>query len=393
MVSIADMHLFFANHQNSDFGRPFLLDGQMRWRLAPNHFLFDISRIDGATSSPNTWRAYAYHLLDWFRFLEAANLEWDKVRERHLAEYRNVLYTKPSDHTGRQLTRGTVNGRLGSICLFYQFAVNQGYLNKLPYSFKEVRLNRNVGLAPIGYSSKMGRVNRLMLPTYEQEFEVPPNDQVGQFIQRFAGKQSWRNKLMAEILWLTGMRRCEVCSMSIHQVPEDPFSLAQSVKKILITGKGGKLRWINFPVRLLRGISRYVALVRTPTLKRNRVDTDNLWVAASGQSLRPAGLNKAFSVNARRCNIELTPHLLRHSYAVNRLLYLESKGIKGALKLLQLELGHSSISTTGRYLHLTDKMRGEVISSHQEFIDQLTKHLRVDEQMLRNSNSPSVSNR
>jgi integrase len=62
------------------------------------------------------------------------------------------------------------------------------------------------------------------------------------------------------------------------------------------------------------------------------------------------------------------PHLLRHFFACHRLRYLSGLGLGDPLGQLQRELGHSQITTTLRYLHLTDELRVRIASEHQEFV-------------------------
>jgi integrase len=63
--------------------------------------------------------------------------------------------------------------------------------------------------------------------------------------------------------------------------------------------------------------------------------------------------------------------MLRHCYAVERLAYLQDIGAPNPLKTLQLELGHASMATTERYLHLTERMRSDLIAVHNSFVDRL----------------------
>jgi site-specific recombinase XerD len=75
--------------------------------------------------------------------------------------------------------------------------------------------------------------------------------------------------------------------------------------------------------------------------------------------------------NEEVTGLGITPHLLRHSFAVNRLRYLQDRKINSALKILQGELGHSHLYTTQIYLHETDIMRAEVVAEHAGFIERL----------------------
>jgi site-specific recombinase XerD len=61
----------------------------------------------------------------------------------------------------------------------------------------------------------------------------------------------------------------------------------------------------------------------------------------------------------------------RHAHAVERLSYLQEIGAPNPLKTVQMELGHASMATTERYLHVTERMRAEVIETHNSFVDRL----------------------
>ena len=362
------MELFFTEGEQR---RPFILDAEMRWMVSVNHFLREVSVVSGKTVSPLTWRAYAYHLLDFLNFCEKIGRGWSEILEMHLSEYRNALSATPSPLTKRYLTRETINGRLGTACLFYKFALRKRYIEQLPFSLEEVRISRNRDedmIAHIRNNSGKAEVNRLMLRTYDGEIEIPPNREVRRFIEAFG---SWRDKLIAEAMWFVGMRRAEACSLTIHALPEDVLSLTNRTHKIRIQGKGGKWRSVYFPVSLLRSIARYTELERNPRVLRYKVKTEQIWVSDVGQPIRPATIDKAFAMNAGRCGVRITPHNLRHSYATNRLIYLEDHNVPSPYKIVQAELGHAHLATTLRYIRYVGKIRAEVIATQGHFIDQL----------------------
>src|SRR5712691_4847394 len=101
------------------------------------------------------------------------------------------------------------------------------------------------------------RENNLRLTEPREEVQIPPRQEVRRFIKSFRG---WRDRLIAEALWLTGMRSAEVCSLPLNALPEDPNSIDTVAIKIL--GKGPKWRAVLFPVRLLRSIDKYIHMER-----------------------------------------------------------------------------------------------------------------------------------
>ena len=87
--------------------------------------------------------------------------------------------------------------------------------------------------------------------------------------------------------------------------------------------------------------------------------------------MQTAAIEGVFSTNHQRTGLKITPHLLRHCYAVERLAYLQDIGAPDPLKVVQMELGHAHMATTERYLHLTERMRSEAIETHNSFVDRL----------------------
>ncbi|MGH9770545.1 MAG: hypothetical protein ACRD4Q_02410 [Candidatus Acidiferrales bacterium] len=62
---------------------------------------------------------------------------------------------------------------------------------------------------------------------------------------------------------------------------------------------------------------------------------------------------------------------MRHCYAVERLAYLQDIGAPNPLKTVQMELGQAHLTTTERYLHLTERMRNDIVEVHNSFVDRM----------------------
>jgi integrase/recombinase XerD len=358
------MHVLFDAQ-----GRPFLLGPQMGWELEPNAFLARLSIISGKTSSPRTWRSYAYQLADWFSFCEKAGLEWRRVTELNIATYRNILASESSLQTGRPLKRTTINHKLSVICGFYRFVQKKGWIDVLPFELDAARVPyRTFGeLKPRAkLDAGLATGSGLRLTEPREDLQIPPREEVRRFIKSF---RNWRDRLIAETLWLTGMRSAEVCSLPLNALPEDPSSIEKDTLAIKVLGKGQKWRAILFPLRLLRSIHRYVHMeCRRVSIPKS---SGTVFVGRTGRPLKTPAINRVFSTNCNRTGLHIWPHMLRHAYAVERLAYLQDIGAPNPLKTLQLELGHASMATTERYLHLTERMRSDLIAAHNRFVDRL----------------------
>jgi len=138
-----------------------------------------------------------------------------------------------------------------------------------------------------------------------------------------------------------------------------------------IRGKGNKWRPVPFPMRLLRSIDRYIHMERRRHLRAGTESPGTVFLGRGGKPLQPSAIEGVFSTNCKRTGLKITPHQLRHCYAVERLAYLQDIGAPNPLKTLQMELGHAHMTTTERYLHVTERMRGDVIEGHDSFVDRL----------------------
>jgi integrase/recombinase XerD len=352
------MHVFFDAE-----GRPFLLDGEMRWPVEANAFLARISVVNGKTRSPKTWRSYAYQFADWIEFCARAGLGWQQVTELDLATYRNILSVERSRHTGRALTRDTINYKLSVVTQFYRFAKKKGWIDNVPFGVEETRIPSS-GF----HSTVIIERDSLRLMVTKEEIDIPSRQDIRRFIASF---KSWRDRLIAETMWLTGMRCAEVCSLPLEALPESPVDLEKDTVAVKIVGKGQRRRVVLFPVRLLRSLDRWIVMERREFVARVRQSANCVFVGRRGKPLQTAAVNGAFSTNRKRTSLRIRPHQFRHAYAVERLAYLQDVGAPNPLKTVQMELGHAHMSTTERYLHLTDRMRSEVIEGHNSFVDRL----------------------
>lgn len=158
---------------------------------------------------------------------------------------------------------------------------------------------------------------------------------------------SLRDKAMLELLFSTGLRVSELCSLNRDiDLTRDEFS---------IRGKGEKIRVVFLSPAAKRSIKEYLD-------KRGDVD-DALFIqmgkAASGAKylrLTPRSVERTVKQYAIKAGItrRVTPHVIRHSFATD---LLEN----GAdLRSVQALLGHSNIATTQVYTHITDKHLREV---------------------------------
>jgi integrase/recombinase XerD len=164
----------------------------------------------------------------------------------------------------------------------------------------------------------------------------------------------FRNKVIIEMLYSTGMRISELINIKIPDM-----DMKRGILKV--TGKGNKQRIVPVYDSLKKLIEDYLK-IRLEYFVKNR-DNGYLFLNKFGNKLTRNYcwmMIKKYSEEAGIKNI--SPHGIRHSFATHLL-------TNGAdLRTIQIFLGHSSISTTEIYTHVTDdKMRNVLTNIHPRF--------------------------
>jgi integrase/recombinase XerD len=159
-----------------------------------------------------------------------------------------------------------------------------------------------------------------------------------------------RNKAIIEIMYGCGLRVSEVTSLKISNIYfEDEF--------IRIFGKGDKERLIPISQSIIKTLNLYIDGERK-FQNINPKHTDTLFINRRGSGLSRQMVFLIIKDLAEKAGIKknIGPHTIRHSFATHLL-----EG--GAdLRAVQQMLGHSSISTTEIYTHISDQYLREVIT-------------------------------
>ena len=160
-----------------------------------------------------------------------------------------------------------------------------------------------------------------------------------------------RDRAMLEVLYASGLRVSELVTLKTPQVSRD-----MGVVRVL--GKGSKERLVPLGEEALSWLERYLREAR-PQLLGQRV-SDALFVTARADAMTRQSfwhLIKRYSVQAG-LNKSISPHTLRHAFATHLLNH-------GAdLRVVQLLLGHSDISTTQIYTHVARERMKQLHARH-----------------------------
>ncbi|GEP98971.1 site-specific tyrosine recombinase XerD [Staphylococcus arlettae] len=161
----------------------------------------------------------------------------------------------------------------------------------------------------------------------------------------------YRDRTILELLYATGMRVTELIDLEVENV-----NLIMGFVKVF--GKGGKERIVPLGDTVIGYLSTYLETVR-PQLLKTTV-TNALFLNLHGKPLSRQGIWKMIKQNGIKANINktLTPHTMRHSFAT----HLLENGAD--LRAVQEMLGHSDISTTQLYTHVS---KSQIRKMYNEF--------------------------
>ena len=149
-----------------------------------------------------------------------------------------------------------------------------------------------------------------------------------------------RDRAMLETLYATGLRVSELVGLKLHEINFD-------MGVVRVFGKGSKERLVPLGEAAIDEVRNYLNVARNELL--NGRQSDDLFITARGAAMTRQAfwqLIKRYAVTAGIDAKRLSPHVLRHAFATHLLNH-------GAdLRVVQMLLGHSDISTTQIYTHV-----------------------------------------
>jgi integrase/recombinase XerD len=195
---------------------------------------------------------------------------------------------------------------------------------------------------------------KLPLPRLPKTLPQPlSRDEIADLVAAPAGDTPLeiRDRALLELLYASGLRIAEVCSVRLENLDEDGGV-------IRVTGKGNKTRLIPVGSAALEALRFYLANAR-PKFVSPRSGAA-IFLSVRGHPLTPARIWQLVRQYAKQAGIreDVHPHQLRHSFAT----HLLSGGAD--LRIIQEMLGHASIATTQIYTQVDG---GQLKSVHRKF--------------------------
>lgn len=267
--------------------------------------------------SGNTVHAY---LNDLKSLIEYYKMDVNVVNSYNIVEFMNFMRISG-------LSVETILRRLSGLSSFFDFLIKEKKIEKNPIMF----VNKPKGWGKLPKFLNFSEIEHIMSSFDLSDFF------------------DYRNRIIFEMLYSTGVRVSELVSLKVSDV-----DLKRGFIKVT-SGKGSKQRIVPIYTKLLESIPRYLEIRHDNFVKDS--DSGFFFLNRMGNKLSRMSCYKIVKTCCERAGISqnVSPHTIRHSFATHLL-------TNGAdLRTIQILLGHSSISTTEIYTHVTDSQTKDVL--------------------------------
>lgn len=306
-------------------------------------FLTDVER------SPNTVKAYAHDLRDWFDFLTGRALGWREVRLEDVGEFVAWLRLPPPARDGRLLVlpsverhcgAATVNRKLSAVSAFYQHCARNGVdLGDLLRTWQPAgrggtswrpflhHISKDKPSARRAIGLKAAHKHPRVLSAEEVQAILDACDRL-------------RDRFLFAVLFDTGMRVGEALGLRHEDwaVAERQVAVVPRINDNGARSKSAEPRTVPVSVELVRLYADYLHG------EYGALDSDyvfvNLWAEPRGHPLTYAAVYDLVKRLRRRTGVDFDPHWYRHTYATGLL----RKGTP--VEVVSKLLGHASVTTT-----------------------------------------------
>jgi len=256
--------------------------------------------------SKNTLSSYRVDLMELSSFLAERDSSLIKASKEYIAQFINTL-------SERGFTNNTIIRKLASIRTFFKYLLGEGIIKEDLVSF---------------------------LDTPKKERKIPRvlfEDQIRKLLEQplLQEERYARERSILELLYSCGLRVSEIVNLTINDINLDEGF-------VRVKGKGNKERIVPLGSKAISAIREY--LKQRGHIKEKRLFLNNRNKGLTRQSIWL--IVKQFASNV---GLDISPHTLRHSFAT----HLLDNGAD--LRVVQELLGHSSISTTQIYTHVSNR--------------------------------------
>lgn len=271
--------------------------------------------------SKNTLSSYKVDLIELSRFLSEKNNSLITATKELLTEFINEL-------SERRFSNNTIIRKLASIRTFYRYLLSEGIISEDLVSFLDT-------------PKKEKKIPKVL---FEEQIKLLLEQPLLQE-ERYA-----RERSILELLYSCGLRVSEIVNLTINDINlEEGF--------VRVIGKGNKERIVPLGSKAISAIKEYLK-------QRRNVKEKKLFLNNRNKGLTRQSVWFIVKQFANNVGLSISPHTLRHSFAT----HLLDNGAD--LRVVQELLGHSSISTTQIYTHVsTKRLREEFEMAHPRAVE------------------------
>lgn len=247
---------------------------------------------------------YYKDIIDFINYLD--KVDYLKIKDEDVVYYLEYLYNQ-------KYNKNSISRKLSSLRSFYNYLVNNDII---AYNY---------------FNNHKNPKKDKILPKYikDEDLEL-----------MFSKTKNIRDKLILELLFVTGIRVSELVNIKINDI-----NLYN--REIKIFGKGSKERIVIFSTNCLNNLNNYLK----ERDKINKKNSNYLILNKNGGKISTTSirniLNKIKLISGTKTKI--TPHMLRHTFATDML--NNGADLVSVKKLL----GHESLDTTSIYTHVTNE--------------------------------------
>lgn len=279
---------------------------------------------------------------------------------QYLSEYLEFIEVE------KGLSENTINAYRSDLSEFLDYCANQGimgveyitrtHLNSFIINLRHDNLNPRSVVRKIaslrGFFKWLGAneyINSNPASAIEQPKlpkRLPKVMSLQEIKEIFHSDLDTEQNLIVELLYDCGLRVSELVNLKISDID-------LKSKYIQCVGKGSKERLVPFGKKAKESINKYLKERETLILKYN-LNTKQLFITKSGRFVNRQDIYNFIHKLGEKIHKNISPHTLRHTFAT----HLLENGAD--LRVVQELLGHSNVSTTQLYTHITKKRLKDV---------------------------------
>ncbi len=273
-------------------------------------------------ASPHTCRCYLTDLEEFEKFLKEGSLSRSSQREVKIEEIDRLAIRRYLSFLHKRNKKSSIARKLSTLRSFFKYLVREEIFPSNPA--KEVSTPKVE--KPLPTTLTVDEAFRLMEST---EGSVKKSLRGGK-------QKELRDRAILELLYSSGLRVGELVGLNSNHLDLD-------LGIVRVMGKGRKERIVPMGGKAIASLKAYLE-------ERGEIlDESPLFVNSRGERLTARSVGRLVKNYSKRCGIyrKVSPHSLRHTFATHLL------DAGADLREIQEMLGHASLSTTQRYIHLS----------------------------------------